>query len=94
MIGRPILTAIVLSSAGFASDCPVTAPPNPPFVAPAPHQPIPDAPDFWYGTEDFFFYQGKRHERYFRGGRHPGDGSRDRHSDHRLLGDHEPLSRS
>jgi hypothetical protein len=54
MIGRSILTTIVLSSAAFASDCPVTAPPNPPFVAPAPHQPIPDAPDFWYGTEDFW----------------------------------------
>ena len=50
MIGRSMLAAIALGSAALGSDCPVTTPPNPPFVAPAPHQPIPDAPGFWYGT--------------------------------------------
>jgi hypothetical protein len=54
MMGRSILAAIALGPAMFAADCPVTTLPDPPFVAPAPHQPIPAAPDFWYGTEDFW----------------------------------------
>ena len=44
----------MIATPGMAADCPVTTPPNPPFVAPAPHRPIPAAPDFWYGTEDFW----------------------------------------
>jgi hypothetical protein len=55
MIRRFILAGIALAWPGLASDCPVTAPPNPPFVAPAPHTPIPsDLSEFWFGTDDLW----------------------------------------
>ncbi len=55
MIRRLILAGIALAWPGVASNCPVTAPPNPPFVAPAPHTPIPSDPrEFWYGTDELW----------------------------------------
>lgn len=49
-----LVIGVALAWVAFAADCPVTAALNPPFVVPAPNQPIPDAPDFWYGTEHFW----------------------------------------
>jgi hypothetical protein len=55
MARRLILAGIALAWAAWAADCPITAPPNPPFVAPAPHTPIPsDTRSFWYGTDNFW----------------------------------------
>lgn len=59
---RLLVVAVVLfSSAGLSAaaggsqetpaTCPVTRPPNPPFVAPLPYPPsFTDKKDFWYGT--------------------------------------------
>jgi len=54
MARRLVLAGVALASAGFAYDCPVTAPPDPPFVAPAPHTPIPSPREFWFGNEDLW----------------------------------------
>ncbi len=57
MLRQMILLAIALAAQGRAFDCPITAPPNPPFVAPAPFAPAPDFSltgdhrSFWYGSD-------------------------------------------
>jgi hypothetical protein len=51
MVRHVIPALIALAAPGLASDCQTTAPPNPPFVAPAPYAPNPDRRSFWYGSD-------------------------------------------
>jgi len=44
---------LAIAMCGFAVDCPVTTPRNPPLVAPAPHRPLPNS-SVWYGTEELW----------------------------------------
>jgi hypothetical protein len=44
-----------LEAAFDENTCPVTTPPNPPFVPPAPYRPNPPAPgSFWYGSNSLW----------------------------------------
>ena len=47
-----LLVAHFAAAAEFT--CPVSKPPDPPFVPPAPYEAVPGAGDFWYGTPDLW----------------------------------------
>jgi len=51
-----VLMLAVLPNLAAGEACPVTIPPNPPFVPPAPYQPIPSPRGFWYGTSALWTY--------------------------------------
>lgn len=46
------LSPNMITAAEFS--CPVTAPPDPPFIPPAPYEPNATARRFWYGTNDLW----------------------------------------
>jgi hypothetical protein len=53
-----ILVAPSGRSAGVPGGCPVTAPPNPAYVPPAPHRPNAPLGMFWYGTDALWILLG------------------------------------
>ena len=50
----PALILATIPNLAAAEACPVTTPPNPSFVPPAPYRPDPDLRGFWYGTNAFW----------------------------------------
>lgn len=48
------LAALSANQAGAQEGCPVTTPPNPPFVPPAPYRAVPDHGKFWYGIPELW----------------------------------------
>jgi hypothetical protein len=49
-----VLALLVPKLAPAGDTCPVTVPPSPPFVPPAPYQPNAAQGGFWYGTNDLW----------------------------------------